>query len=483
MPDRFKYHRSNLAKAIGTNAIAVVPAAVESPRNDDVHHPFRQDSDFFYLTGFPEPDAVAVLTPGHDDGEFHLFVNPRDREMEIWNGYREGIEGAVQLHQADTAYPLDELDSRLAALMLGREALYYSAGNQRFDSRITRVLDTARNHRRRFGTTSPSRVCDLSSTLADMRLIKSDSEIESLAAACELSAEGHREAMRFARPGLYEYQVQAAMEYVWREGGSPRNGYPSIVASGPNAIVLHYVENDRIIEDGDLILIDAAAEIDLYSSDITRTFPANGRFSAPQRAVYEIVLAAHHDAIRICRPGATISQPHDTATRVITEGLVELGVLPGPVDRALEMHLYREFFMHGTSHWLGMDVHDAGNYRTADGHRRLEPGMTFTVEPGIYVAPDRPEVELTLLEHDLDAWTERRILEGSQKARAKEAGEKEAADKLIHTIPEAFLGVGIRIEDDILITIDGHDNLSALVPTDPEKVEHLCSEKSWLERI
>lgn len=482
MPDRFKDNRANLAAIIGKDGIAVIPAGTETTRNDDVHHPFRQSSDFFYLTGFPEPDAVAVLTPGHDDGDFHLFVNPRDREMEIWNGYREGVEGAVQLHQADTAFPLSELDKQLTRFMLGREALFYTAGDERFDSKITRLLGTARNYRRRVGTTTPSHVRDLASVLAEMRLIKSDSEIESLVAACELSAEGHREAMRFARPGLYEYQIQAAMEYVWREGGSARNGYPSIVASGPNAIVLHYVENDRMIDDGDLILIDAAAEVDLYSSDITRTFPANGKFTAPQRAVYDIVLAAHHDGVRICRPGSTVRQVHEAAKSVLTEGLSELGLLPCSVDEALEMHLYREFFMHGTSHWLGLDVHDAGAYRTSNGHRRLESGMALTVEPGIYIAPDRPEVEFTLLAHDLDAWTERRILEGSEAARAQEATEKEAADKVTHSIPDEFLGIGIRIEDDILITMDGHLNLSALVPTDPDKIEHLCAEKSWLER-
>jgi Xaa-Pro aminopeptidase len=482
MPDRIRNHRSALCKAIGTNAIAVVPAGREAIRNDDVHHPFRQNSDFFYLTGFPEPDAVAVFTPGHDDGEFHLFVNPRDRETEIWNGYREGVEGAVQLHQADTAYPLADLDRVLTRLMMGREVLYYTAGNL-LDDRINRLLGVARSHRRRFGGSSPNQVVDLSGTLSEMRLIKSASEIESLAAACELSAEGHREAMRFTRPGLYEYQVQAAMEYVWREGGSARNGYPSIVASGPNAIILHYTDNDRLIEDNDLILIDAAAEVDYFSSDITRTFPANGRFTPPQHAVYDVVLAAHHNAIRDCRPKMTVRDIHDTARRILTEGLVDLGLLPTGVDQALTMHLYREFFMHGTSHWLGLDVHDAGTYRTHQDHRALTPGMVLTVEPGIYIAPDRPEVEFTLLEYDLDAWTERRILEGSEAARKLEEAAKTQAEKLVHTIPEELLGIGIRIEDDILITLEGHENLTALVPSDPAKIEHLCAEKSWLERV
>lgn len=481
MPDRLRNHRSALCETIGPDAIAIVPAGRQTIRNDDVEHPFRQNSDFFYLTGLSEPDAVAVFTPGHEDGEFHLFVNPRDRETEIWSGYREGVEGAVQLHQADTAHPLADLDKVLTRLMIGRQALYYTLGGLH-DDRVTRLLTIARNHRRRFGGQSPSQVIDLAGVIAEMRLIKSNSEIESLRAACELSAEGHREAMRFARPGLYEYQVQAAMEYVWREGGSPRNGYPSIVASGPNAIILHYVDNDRLIETDDLVLIDAGAEVDYFSADITRTFPAGGRFTAPQRAVYDVVLAAHHNAIRDCRPRMTIRDVHDTARRLLTEGMADLGLLPVGVEESLSMHLYREFYMHGTSHWLGLDVHDAGNYRTAVGHRELAPGMVLTVEPGLYIAPDRPEVEFTLLEYDLDAWTSRRILEGSEAARRLEAAARAEAETIIHTIPEELLGIGIRIEDDILITADGHENLSALVPSDPHKIEQLCAERSWLER-
>jgi Xaa-Pro aminopeptidase len=288
--------------------------------------------------------------------------------------------------------------------------------------------------------------------------------------------------MRFARPGLNEYQVQAAMEYLWREAGSPRNGYPSIVASGPNAIVLHYIENDRPIEDGDLILIDGAAEIDMYSSDITRTFPANGVFTAPQRAVYEVVLGAERAGIAAARPGATLREIHEASTAVLAEGLSELGLIPFSADDILEMHLYRQFFMHGTSHWLGLDVHDAGAYRVAGAHRKLEPGMAFTVEPGIYVAPDHPEVEFTPLAHDLDKWTERRILLGTAAAREAEEAELEAAEKVTHTVPEEFLGIGIRIEDDILITADGHENLTAGVPTEIDKIESLCAEPSWLHR-
>lgn len=482
MSDRFADHRTALAATVGDTGIAIIPAAGETVRNDDVHHVFRQDSDFHYLTGFGEPDALCVLVPGHPDGDFHLFVRPRDREMEIWTGYRAGTEGARQRFAADAAYEVAEFETELTRLMQGRDTLFYRLGNDAHDAVIGRMLDTARSHHGRFGTKVPLVVHDVGPVLAEQRLRKSVSEIDSLRAACSLSADGHREAMRFARPGLYEYQVQAAMEYIWREAGSPRDGYPSIVASGSNATILHYVENDRQVEDGDLILIDAAAEIDMYSSDITRTFPANGRFSGPQRAVYEVVLAAERAGIAAARPGATLRSVHDTSTAVLAEGLSELGLIPRSVDDILAMHLYRQFFMHGTSHWLGLDVHDAGAYRVAGVHRELEEGMVFTVEPGIYIAPDRPEVEFTLLSHDLDAWTERRILQGTSKAREAEEAEKEAAEKITHRIPEEFLGIGVRIEDDILITPDGHDNLTASVPTDPDKIEVLCAEPSWLHR-
>lgn len=482
MPDRFRSHRDQLAAEIGGGGIAVVPASIEMVRNNDVHHSFRQDSDFHYLTGFHEPDAVAVIVPDHPDGDYHLFVRPRDRETEIWTGYRTGTEGARERFLADVAHDLSELDTELPRLMLGRDTLFYRLGNASQDARMTRILTTARSVRERYGKRTPVAIHDVGAILAELRLRKSPAEIDSLAAACELSAMGHAEAMRFAQPGMYEYQVQAAMEFVWREGGSPRNGYPSIVASGPNAVVLHYVENDREIEDGDLVLIDAAAEIDMYSSDITRTFPANGFFTPPQRAIYEVVLAAQKAGVRASTPGATLKRVHDASTDLLVEGLVNLGLIPGDPDDARAMHLYREFFMHGTSHWLGLDVHDAGALRVDGEHRRLEPGMCFTVEPGIYVAPDRPTVEFALAEHDLDARVERRLLIGAEAAKKAEAAEKEAAEKVTHEIPAEFLGIGVRIEDDILITDDGHENLSAMVPVEIDAIESLCAEESWLRR-
>ena len=433
MPDRFQNHRHALSARIGPNGLAIVPAATETIRNSDVSHEFRQDSDFFYLTGFHEPEAVAVLVPGHPDGEYHLFVRPRDREVEIWNGYRAGVEGARDRFQADVAYEIGQIDSVLTGLLLGRETIHYRIGNPALDSRVIGLVGKARSYHVRTGKTMPWTISDLDPVLADMRLRKSPSEIESLRAACELSAEGHREAIRFARPGLYEYQVQAAMEYVWREGGSRRNGYPSIVASGPNACILHYVENDREIEDGDLVLIDAACEIDYFSSDITRTFPVNGRFTGPQRAIYEVVLAAQRAAIAASQPGATIRTPHENSRRVITEGLVDLGLLPLGVDDSIAMNHYREFFMHGTSHWLGLDVHDAGTSRVEGKPRVLEPAMSLTVEPGIYI-DQREEIEVARLEYDLDEWLERTLVEGPA-ARQELDKMKEEAEKLRHPIP------------------------------------------------
>jgi Xaa-Pro aminopeptidase len=290
------------------------------------------------------------------------------------------------------------------------------------------------------------------------------------------------EAMRFARPGMREYQIQAALEYYWRLGGSPRNGYPSIVASGANACVLHYVSNDAVVGPEDLVLIDAAAEYDGYSSDITRTFPANGRFTGPQRDIYEVVLAAQERGLEMCHPDSTLRQVHDSSLRILVEGMVDLGLLPGPVDEALAMHHYTEFFMHGTSHWLGLDVHDRGSYRIDGKPRPLTAGMVFTVEPGIYVAPHKSEIELTMLAYDLDEWNERRIRLGKTAAAALEKEEKEKAEKVKHTVPPDYLGIGVRIEDDVLIVDGGVENLTARVPKDISAVEALCAGAPTLPR-
>ncbi len=284
------------------------------------------------------------------------------------------------------------------------------------------------------------------------------------------------EGMRVTQPGLHEYQVQAAMEAVFGWGGSARVGYPSIVASGRNACVLHYVENRRRMEEGDLLLIDAAAEHGYLSADITRTFPVDGRYTEPQRAVYEVVLAAQRAALATCKPGATIRDPHDAATRVLAEGLVELALVPRGIEDTLAMHHYKEYFMHGTSHWLGMDVHDAGTYRVDRKHRVLEPGMAFTVEPGLYVGVEGDDVEFALLEYDADEWRERRVLLGLEAAKREEEQEREKAEKVRHRVPKELRGIGIRIEDDVLVTEEGIDNLTEAVPTEADDVEEMVAE-------
>lgn len=358
--------------------------------------------------------------------------------------------------------------------------IWYAPGNAHFDERITRLLERARALREKHGHVVPSAVKDVSVSLAEMMLKKGDEEAGSLRKACQLSAEGHRAAMRFARPAMYEYQVQAALEYYWRLSGSRHNGYPSIVAAGNNACILHYIDNDHRIGDSDLILIDAAAEIDGYSSDITRTFPANGTFTGPQRAMYEIVLEAEKKGVEIAKPGSTMGDIHETAVRILTEGMVDLGLLPGPVEDRIAMAHYREFYMHNTGHWLGLDVHDRGAQRIDGRHRALEPGMALTVEPGLYVALGTGEIELSLLEVDLDERAERRLRLGARAAAELEAEEKEDADKLTHPIPEEYLGIGIRIEDDVLITKDGHENLTSRVPIEIDEIEALCAEESRL---
>ena len=482
MTNRFVEARRRLADVVGEDGLAVIPAAHEVIRNNDVHHAFRQDTAFWYLTGFPEPEAVAVVAPGHDDGDYTLFVRPKDPNIEVWSGIRAGTEGAELDYGADASYELSEFDDTLERMMHGREVLWYSIGNDRYDDRITAIIAKARAHRERMGGTVPSTVKDVSVPLGEMMLFKSPDEAASLREACELSAEGHMEAMRFAQPEMWEYQVQAALEYFWRLKGSPHNGYDSIVASGVNACVLHYVDNDDQIDEGDLILIDAGAEVDGYSADITRTFPVSGGFSGPQRAIYEVVLSAQKKGVALSVPGSTLKTIHHEVVRVVTEGMVDLGLLPKTLEESLAMHHYQQFFMHGTGHWLGLDVHDRGSYRINGVPRPLEPGMSFTVEPGLYVAPDKTRIELALLEYDLEERNERRILLGREAAAAKEAEEKENAEKITHELPPDLLGIGVRIEDDILITEEGHENMTDLVPKEIDDVESLCAEDSVLPK-
>jgi Xaa-Pro aminopeptidase len=365
--------------------------------------------------------------------------------------------------------------------MVDRPVLFYRLGSGSFDGRVTRLVAELRGARAR-GHAAPVRVEDPGPILHELRLRRSPAELQRHRRACEISRDAHIEAMRYARPGVYEYQVQAALEYVFRVNGSPRNGYPSIVASGPNACILHYSENTRRLEDGDLLLIDAGCEWGYHSADITRTFPVNGRFTTAQRAVYEVVLKAQLAGIAAARPGNRYEAIHAAARRVLAEGLVALGALPRGLEESLAMHHYREFYMHGTGHWLGMDVHDVGDYKIDRASRVLEPGMVLTVEPGLYFDPERETVTYHLREFSEDEVWERRLRYGAAAAKRMDDEEKAKAPTIVHGVPRELRGIGIRIEDDVLITANGCEVLTAGTPKTVDEVERTCAEAPRLPR-
>lgn len=428
--------RARLMQAIGEQAVAIVPAAREVIRNRDVHYRFRQDSDFWYLTGFPEPEAIAVLAPGRKEGAYLLFVRPRNPEREIWDGRRAGPEGAVRDYGADQAFPLEEFERRLPGLLGGRARLHYTLGEHpHWDARITACLRELRELARR-GPAAPEAVVSLDVTLHEQRLIKSAHELALIRHACEVSAVAHRRALAMARPGVYEWQLAAEIHHEFESNGL-EPGYGSIVGAGDNACILHYVENSAPLKAGELVLIDAGGEYRGYTADITRTAPVGGRYSGPQRAVYEVVLAAQKAAIAELKPGNSSARPHEVATRVLTEGMVALGLLPGngsaSVDELIAQEKYKRFFMHGTGHWLGMDVHDVGRYKLDGQPRVFQPGMVMTVEPGLYIAPGAEGVD------------------------------------------PRFHGIGVRIEDDVLVGADGPQVLTSGVPKDIDDVEALMA--------
>ncbi len=478
--DRFSGRRADLLARLG-DTIAIIPAGREQIRNDDVTHPFRQDSDFHFLTGFTEPDAVAVLDPT-GPSPFTLFVRPRDAEQEAWNGLRAGVDGAVERFGADAAHPVEELGDWLRRRLIGRESVGYVLGGP-IDTEVLGALRAARGYAERSGDRVPDRLIDIRSFVHEMRLVKSADEIEALREACRISALAHNEAMRFAAPGRTERQVQAVLEYVFTHLDAERVGYGSIVAGGDNAVILHYVENDQPLRDGDLLLIDAAAEYRHLTADITRTFPVNGVFSGPQRAVYELVLTAQRAVIDHCRPGLPFSEMHTTAVEVLAAGLVELGLLPGSADEVVEKGWYRQFYFHGTGHWLGVDVHDAGAYRHDGSGRSLEPGMAFTVEPGLYISRDKARLTLSHASYDADERLRLGFELGTAAAKAEVARREADAGTFVFEVPAEFLGIGVRIEDDLLITAEGHENLSALAPVEPDAVEAICAEESILPTI
>ena len=423
--------RLRLMEQMDPGSIAIIPSAIEQIRNNDVYFPFRQNSDFQYLTGFGEPDALCVLMPGREAAEYVLFVRDKNKEREIWDGYRAGPDGVVADFDADDAFPIDDLDDILPGLMEGRARVYAHMGvNTAFDNRLMGWLNQIRGKVRQ-GAVPPDDFSDIAHLLHDMRLIKSRQEIAIMADAANISAKAHVRAMKACKPGVWEYQLQAEIEHDFMLAGSPRPAYSAIVGGGENACILHYVENNQKLQDGDLVLIDAGAELQYYASDITRTFPVGGTFSPEQRAIYDLVLASQYAAIAAIRAGAHWNEAHEATLAVITAGLLELGLLTGTVEQLIATEAYKEFFMHKTGHWLGLDVHDVGSYKLGGQWRVLEVGMVLTVEPGIYISPSNMAVE------------------------AK------------------WRGIGVRIEDDVVVTKDGCDVLSKDVPKEAADIEAL----------
>ena len=427
----FERRRRELMSQMEADSIAILPSANTLIRNRDAEFKFRQDSDFHYLSGFNEPDAVLVLVPGRKHGQCLFFCRERDPERELWDGYREGPEGLCERFGADDAFPITDIDDILPGLMEGRERLYYSMGKRpEFDKRVMDWVNVLRS-KARSGAHPPGEFLDLDHLLHDMRLYKSAAELRVMKEAADISAAAHMRAMRFCRPGIMEYQLEAEYLHEFASQGAQAAAYNSIVGAGKNACILHYVENNTMIRDGDLVLVDAGCELNCYASDITRTFPANGRFSKEQQALYEIVLNAQLAAIETIKPGSHWNHSHDETVRVITQGLLDLNILQGDLNTLIESEAYKPFYMHRAGHWIGMDVHDVGDYKVHDEWRVLEQGMVMTVEPGIYIAADN----------------------------------KDVAAK--------WRGIGIRIEDDVVVTADSYEVLSDRVVKSVDDIHRL----------
>ena len=426
----FAKRRRQLMRMVGKGGIAILPASQIKMRNRDVEYNYRQDSDFYYLTGFPEPEAVAVLAPGRPGGEYILFCREKDPQREIWDGRRVGPNGAVDEFDADDAFPISDIDEILPGIIENCERVYYSIGiHPEFDQRLIGWVSDLRGRGGRSHHT-PDEFITLDHLLHDQRLYKSRAEISAMRRAAKLAARAHKRAMGVCRPGMHEFELEAEFQHEFRRN-STQMAYQPIVGSGPNACVLHYVDNDRQMMDGDLVLVDIGCEHDYYASDVTRTFPVNGRFSDAQRTIYDIVLEAHQAALDNIAPGRHWNEPHDAAVKVITKGLRRIGLLKGQLTTLIRKQAYQPYFMHRTGHWLGLDVHDVGDYKVSDQWRLLEPGMVMTVEPGIYIA---------------------------DRARG---------------VAKRWWGIGVRIEDDILVTRDGNEVLTRDLPRQPDDVEAL----------
>ena len=425
-PTEYRQRREQLMAKIGSGT-AIFRSAPAAVMHNDVEYAYRQDSDFFYLTGFNEAEAVAVIAPHHEEHKFVLFVQPKDLEKETWHGYRAGVEGAKELYGADEAFPIAELAEKLPKYLEKADRIYYHFGRDRtFDQ-------TVLNHWQRLMATYPKRgtgptaVEDSNIILHPMRLVKSETELALMRKAANISVAAHNRAQEFAKPGRYEYEIQAEIEHTFGLNGCTP-AYPSIVASGYNSCVLHYIENNRQIQENDLLLIDAGCACDYYNADITRTFPVSGKFTTEQQIIYDLVLQAQLQAISQVYPGNPYSKIHETAVRVLVEGLMDLKLLVGDIEEIIKEEKYKPFYMHRTGHWLGLDVHDVGVYQYGENPQVLQPGQVLTVEPGIYISPYIKPVE----------------------------GQPE--------VPEKWRGIGVRIEDDVLVTLEGHEVFTAGVP-------------------
>jgi len=434
-PAEYGRRRQRLLKSIG-DGVAIIPTGPVMIRNNDVEYPYRPESDFYYLTGFPEPEAVLALCPGREHGEYVLFCRERDAEKEAWDGDRVGLEGAMAQYGADDAFPIGDIDDIMPGLIENRPKLFYSMGRHKaVDQQVLEWVNELRG-KARSGIHAPTEFVDPGHLVHDQRLFKSAAERRVMAQAAKLSCEGHLAAMRCCRPGMWEYQIEAELLSVFMAGGSRSPAYPSIVGGGRNGCVLHYGSNSSQLQDGDLLLIDAGAEVECYAADITRTFPVNGHFTAPQQALYELVLASQLAAIEQVRPGNHWNQPHEAAVAVLTEGMVALGLLQGSPAELIETGAYRKFYIHRTGHWLGLDVHDVGDYKIEDTWRQLEPGMALTIEPGLYIPAGSVGVD------------------------------------------EQWWNIGIRIEDDVVVTRAGHEVLTSGVPKEIAEIEAVMAEGS-----
>ena len=435
MQAEYRQRRDALMSKIGSGT-AIFRSAPMAVMHNDVEYAYRQDSDFFYLTGLNEAEAVAVLAPHHDEHKFILFVQPKDITKEVWSGYVTGVDAAKEKYGADEAYPINELNEKLPQYLINADKIYYRLGrdksfNETILTHYQRLLRTY--PKRGFGPTAIQDTCTI---LHGMRMVKSESELELMRKAADIAVEAHNLALEMAKPGVYEYEIQAEMERIFRKHGALGPAYPSIVASGANSCILHYIENNRQMQDGDLLLIDAGCSYEYYNSDITRTFPVGGKFTDEQKILYELVLDAQKQAIAQVKPGNAYNLIHDTALRVLVEGMLELGILKGEVDKLIEEEKYKPYYMHRTGHWLGLDVHDVGVYQHGkDNPLILQPGQILTVEPGIYIVPE-----------------------------AKPAEEQPQVDR-------KWMGIGIRIEDDVLVTESGCEVLTKGVPKEVSDME------------